>query len=191
MCCSIATGFGLLSSMVVERNRRGRRQACRNPFSRRRLARIRTARDLELGAIVRVWWFHRSISAMITIIIALLSFIFLALQDRQYTAEALVKLTEVPRHLLRVGQQTVIDPRQNPSIATRIVTISSRSFLRKVAEKAELFSDPEFAGDQRVASIRWHWPISSLLTGVWRRAETMRDKTTPAGSELTPSKCRC
>jgi len=103
------------------------------------------------GSIVRVWWFHRSLIVLITLCAGLFGLLYLAVQERQYTAEALIKLTDIPSFFLRVGRQTAVDPRQNPVIATHLVFLSSRGFLRKVAEEAELLFDPEFVGEPNLA----------------------------------------
>lgn len=100
--------------------------------------------DLRLSAVARVWWFHRSSIIMTTLTFALLTAVFLGSQHPEYTAETLIKLDELPPRLVRVGQRTTFDPRQDPIIGTSLAFMSSRSFLRKVAARARLFSDAEF-----------------------------------------------
>ena len=100
--------------------------------------------DLQLSSIVRVWWFHRTSIAIATLALALLTPVFQASQTPEYTAETLIKLEELPLRLVRVGQQTTIDPRKDPFIGTSLAFMSSRTFLRMVATRARLYSDTEY-----------------------------------------------
>jgi len=104
--------------------------------------------DLQPSAIARVWWFHRFVVILTTVTFALAAIVFLGLQERQYTAEVRIQLDELPKRYIKIGKRTATDPRQNPVIGTSLALISSRAFLRDVAIGTELFSDPEFTGDQ-------------------------------------------
>jgi len=128
---------------------------------RERKGRSGDREDLTFVAVVRVWWFHRIAIFFTTMVIALGGFSYLAFSERQYEAEALIKFTELPKRLVRVGQRTVFDPRNDPAIATSVVSMSSRSFLQLLAEGLDLFSDPEFAGASQSAPKLWEY--SNLL----------------------------
>jgi capsular exopolysaccharide synthesis family protein len=127
-------------------------------FKSEGIAKARRREDLELWSIARVWWYHRIPVILITTGVTVLAFLSILLQERAYTAEALIEINRVPIYTITFGQKKVIDPRQNPSIATKIVHLTSRAFLRRVAEEAGLFSDEEFAGnrDSRQAPSRWN-----------------------------------
>ena len=106
--------------------------------------------DLQLAAIVRVWWFHRTSVIVSTLTFALLTAVFLGSKQPEYTAGALIQLDELPPRFVRIGQRTTFDPRQDPTIGTSLAFMSSRAFLREVVTRARLLSDAEFAAVEKL-----------------------------------------
>ena len=98
---------------------------------------------LKIGSIVRVWWFHRRLVFIITALAALATTLTVTLQEKLFTSVALIKIDHVPNHIIRAGRRVSKDQRGNPVIANCIVFMSSRSFLGMLADREQLYTDPE------------------------------------------------
>ena len=100
--------------------------------------------DLHLVSIIRVWWYYRWRVAMISLSITIIAAIFLANQEKVYTAKALVMINDISNLSVKNGRKPIKGKKKKPNIENSIVFMSSIDFLKLVAEKANLYSDPEF-----------------------------------------------
>lgn len=78
------------------------------------------------------------------IVAGLTTLIVVGSQEKLYTSSSLIRIHYAPDDDVVAGAPGGQDLRDNPVIADSIVFMSSRSFLRMVAEEQELFADPEF-----------------------------------------------
>lgn len=108
--------------------------------------------DLELRSILRVWNYHWRAITLIAIGITLATLLIVSCQERLYTADSLIKLTGIKNYILKAGRSSNKDQRFNPIIANSIVYMSSNDFLSKVADRALLYSDPEFSDSGHVTA---------------------------------------
>ena len=69
-------------------------------------------------------------------------------QPKLFTSVALIRIHYASEDIVRAASPDGQDQRDNPVITDSIVFMSSPSFLRMVAEKENLYRDPEFSPEQ-------------------------------------------